>query len=301
MSKGKEIIDQSGRKIVVKQPFKRIISLYGAHTENLLSLGLEQEIIGTACNEADSEAIIKKPCFSYRDDPEKFLSVHPDLVLIRPMIERSYPRLISRLLKSKITVVSIQPGTIDEMLKYWMILGALTGKEKQSQCMVATFKEAKEGFSGLAKDIAVRKKVYFEAIHDKMKTFTKDSMAIFVLETAGGINIAADAKQVRTTNIAFYGKERLLTKAGQVDAYIAQSGTMNKPSISLIKNEPGYQVIKAIQNDQIFIVDEMIVSRPTMGLLYGIYEIGRFLYPEIFCERAAIILDSSKNKMGGCH
>jgi len=44
--------DESGSRITVKEPFKRIISLYGAHTENLFSLGLDLEIIGVSENEA---------------------------------------------------------------------------------------------------------------------------------------------------------------------------------------------------------------------------------------------------------
>jgi iron complex transport system substrate-binding protein len=50
----------------------------------------------------------------------------------------------------------------------------------------------------------------------------------------------------------------------------------------MIKNEPGYQVIKAIRQNQIYIIDETIVSRPTLRLLNGIYEIGNRLYPETF-------------------
>ena len=42
------IVDQAGRKIHVREPFKRVISLYGAHTENLFSLGLKKEIIGSS-------------------------------------------------------------------------------------------------------------------------------------------------------------------------------------------------------------------------------------------------------------
>ncbi len=120
-----------------------------------------------------------------------------------------------------------------------------------------------------------------------MKTFSPNSMAIFALETAGGINIANDAKSVRGTNIAAYGKERILSKACAIDVYLAQSGAMNRPTISLIKKEPGFKVIKAIKENKIYIIDEMIVSRPTLRLLKGIYEIGKILYPDVFSEDAS--------------
>ena len=57
---------------------------------------------------------------------------------------------------------------------------------------------------------------------------------------------------------------------------------MNRPTVAVIKEEPGFKVIKAVKNNQIFIIDEQIVSRPTLRLLQGIYEIGKILYPDIF-------------------
>jgi iron complex transport system substrate-binding protein len=120
-------------------------------------------------------------------------------------------------------------------------------------------------------------------------------MAIFALESAGGMNVARDARPVRKTNIAFYGKERILSHAGEIDVYLAQYGAMNTPSIALIKNEPGFQAIKAVKNNEIYILDERVVSRPTMRLLVGIFEIGKILYPDVFNEKGLEIL---KTQMG---
>ena len=121
-------------------------------------------------------------------------------------------------------------------------------------------------------------------------------MAAAVLKMAGGLNAASDAPQVRRTNIAYYGKERILSRATDIDVYLAQSGEMNRPSISLIKNEAGYQVIKAVYQNQIYIVDERIVSRPTYRLLEGIAQIGKILYPEVFDGRAHEILNQGEAK-----
>jgi iron complex transport system substrate-binding protein len=288
------VIDQSARRIVVQKPFKRIISLYGAHTENLYSLGLGEEIIGVSRHEDYPPQALKKPVFSYHDDPEKFLVARPDLVLVRPMIDRGYPNLISRLEKSGISVVSLQPGTITDMYVYWKILGVLTGRHNQASAMVTHFRRAVSEFNALTKSLPEKKRVYFEAIHSKMKTFSPDSMAIFALETAGGINVAAGAKPVRKTNIAFFGKERILSHGPQIDVYLAQYGAMNRPTVPLIKNEPGYQTIKAVSNNEIYIVDERIVSRPTFRLLNGIVKIGTILYPDVFDNNSTPILDDAK-------
>ena len=271
-----EFVDDNERTIHFDKPFARIISLYPAHTENLFSLGLDEQIIGVAKNDNFPEAARHKRKFHYREDAEKFIAAQPDLVLVRPMIMRSYPELVKQLAMAGVTVISLQPTSVEGMFSYWRRLGLLTGRESQAAAMEKRFK--KELASLQKKTFALaadqRKKVYFEAIHRKMKTFMPTSLAIFALESAGGMNIASDAKQVRRTNIAYYGKERILAKGHDIDIFLAQKGVMNRVDEELIRQEPGFMAIKAVQ--------KQLVSRPTMRLLQGIKEIGNMLYPELF-------------------
>ncbi len=280
------ITDKAGRTIQIDKPYSRIITLYGAHTENLFSLGLDTEIIGVSKNDDFPEQVQSKARFHYREDPEKFIAANPDLVLIRPMIDRAYPDLIAKLNMAGITVVSLQPTSIDETFSYWRTLGQLTGRIKEAESMVTHFNQELEAIKTIVQEIPQesRKKVYFESIHRKMKTFTASSMAMFSLTSAGGINIATDAKTVRSTNIAAYSKERILAKADKIDIFLAQQGKMNKVTTKTIYQEPGFQVIKAVQNKEVYLVEEPLVSRPTLRLLTGINKIGSILYPDKFTD-----------------
>ena len=73
---------------------------------------------------------------------------------------------------------------------------------------------------------------------------------------------------------------------------------MNRPTVSIIKKEPGFNIIKAVALDQIYIIDEKIVSRPTMRLLEGVYKIGKYLYPEVFDYEALKIITKYKIQTG---
>ena len=278
-------------------PYGRIISLYGAHTENLLAMGAAAQLLGIDGQSAHLPGAEGKPIFSYHDDPERFLAARPDLVLIRPMIDRGYPRLVERLKQSGIQVVSVQPTTVEQLEDYWRLLGQLSGREAQADGMHRSFKMAVLDFKRLSAQVENHQRVYFEAIHRKMKTFTPQAMAIFALETAGGINVAADAPVRTNNNIAVYGKERLLSHAADIDVFLSQQGAMNQTSVETIMAEPGFGAIKAIKTGQVFQVDEMIVSRPTLGLLKGIYRIGCLLYPGVYCSAGRNILASAG--MGG--
>jgi iron complex transport system substrate-binding protein len=255
---------------------------YGAHTENLAHLGLDKEIIGRTGEDDYPPAITGKPEFSDRDDPEKFIAAHPDLVLIRPMVESSHPELFAKLQQAGITVVSLQPTDVEQMFAYWRDLGRLTGKTDKAEEMI---KEFRSGLAQIGKRFAdipenKRPRVYFESIHAKMRTFSPDSITIFALESAGGINIAADATPRHATNIAEYGKERILSHADDIDVFLAQTGRMNRVEKITILNEPGFQAITAIRDGRVHLIDEKLVSRPTMRLLLGIRELNNILYPQ---------------------
>jgi iron complex transport system substrate-binding protein len=273
------LVDDDGRVVQTDKPFTRIISLYAAHTRNLTDLGAGERIIAVDRNEKELPDL---PRLSFGDDLERLLALKPDLVLIRPMLSHAHPETVERLMKSGIAVVSLQPKSVEEMFRYWENLGALTGKEAEAKQMITRFGTGLAEITHKVEQIPAqeRKRVYFEAIHGRMKTFAPSSMTMFVLQSAGGINVADDAVQVRSTNIAEYGKERILAKADKIDVFLAQAGRMNPVTKEMIVNEPGFQVIKAVKNGQVFLVEEKNVSRPTLDLLKGMAEIYALLYPQ---------------------
>jgi len=283
------LVDDAGRRMAMTRPFQRIISLYGAHTENLFALGAQAQLIGVSPNEHYPPEARAKAVFSYHDDLEKFLAARPDLVLIRPMIDRGYARLMARLEAAGIVVVSLQPSSVPEMVAYWRALGRLTGRSQAAEALVADFQAGVTRIGRRTAAIPAKRRVYFEAIHDRMRTFSPGSMPIFALETAGGINVAADAAPRRGTNIADYGKERILAHGDAIDVYLAQFGPMNRPTREMIQKESGYALIRAVRENRIHFIDEQLVSRPTPRLLAGICGIGRILYPEVFEKEAEAI------------
>ena len=199
------------------------------------------------------------------------------------------------LLASGIAVVSLQPGTLEEMYRYWEALGALTGRRERAAQMRREFEAQLTQIGELTRQVRQRPRVYFEAIHDKFKTFSPDAMPIVAVEVAGGINVATDAEPVRATNIAAYGKERLLAKGDQIDVFLSQLGSMNRPTLERIAAEPGFQLIRAVREGRIHIVDETLVARPTRRLAIGIRAIGHILYPELFAVQPSVSGETADN------
>ncbi len=263
--------------------YERIISLYSAHTENLVSMGAADQLIGISSSDNYPSEILDRRRYSYREDPERFIAAMPDLILIRPMIERAYPSLIAKLREAGIDVVSMQPTGPQEIFTYWRRLGRLSGHSREAEEMIDMFTDRLDALETRVATIPMEKRprVYFESIHRKMKTFAPTSIALFALEQAGGRNIATDAKQVRNTNIANYSKERILAHAENIDVFIAQQGRMNPVDLDTIRNETGFKAIKAVRRDNIVLIDEHLVSRPTLRLLTGMEILHNHLYPQV--------------------
>ncbi|MBP7518316.1 MAG: ABC transporter substrate-binding protein [Desulfobulbus sp.] len=260
-------------------PFQRIVSLWPAHTANLVELGLDREILAVS---ADDPLPGKRPRIACDDDPARVVALKPDLVLIRPQISRDCPALVRALEQRNIRVLSLQPAKASQLFAYWEALGKLTGREREARTMIETFSRKLATITADVRQIPKekRKRVYFEAAHRPLHTFAPASLAMFVLESAGGVNVAADAERLRETPLAAYGRERLLAKADQIDLYLAQSGRTNPVSVDDILREPGFKAIPAVRKRQIFLVDEELIAQPTMALIQTIGFVKSLLYPD---------------------
>ncbi len=274
-------VDDAGQTVMVPGPFARIVSLYPAHTENLVDLGAGSRLVAAGPTPvAEAPGL---PLLSYRDDPERVLALKPDLVLMRPMVAQVYPQFVARLRQFGVTVACLQPGGAGELYQYWRRLGLLTGRQAEAEALCARFQADLEALRARVAQVpeARRPRVFFESIHRQFKTFAPDSLAIFVLSAAGGVNAAADAEGLRDSAIAEYGHERLLSLAEGVDVYLAQVGTMNRVSLEAIKETPGFSALKAVRQGRIYLVDEPLVSRPTPRLIQGVRQVQALLYPDL--------------------
>ncbi len=279
-------VDDSGKKITVTAPAKRIISLYSAHTENLYSLGLDEEIIGVGRVDIYPPKVLEKTRYDFRSDPEKVVAADPDLVLIRPFIKRSRPEFVAALEKAGLFVVALYPERFEKFDEYIEKLAILTEKQDKAEALVKNFFQEIEDIRVLTRTLTPKVKVYFESVEKGYKTVTPDSMPARAIEIAGGRNLTKDAKPVKNgSSIAVYGIERLLEQADEIDVYLSQRGAMNAGgNVHSISIRPGFYAIKAVKNKRIYVINEKIISSPTFRYIQGIRELVRMFYPEMSAD-----------------
>ncbi len=256
----------------------RVVSLYAAHAENLAAMGAANLLAGV------SEPLpgVDVPVVGARDGAEAIAALRPDLVLARPMHRVTRPGLLEQLERLGIKVACLQPGSVQELREYWLELGRLAGREADAARMADDFTREMDQLRAQAAAIPEerRRRVFFESIHRQMKTVSPGSFAAYVLESAGAVNLAADAEPVGETNIASYGIERVVALGDRMDVYLAQKGPMNPVSVEEIRATPGFSALKAVREGRVRLIDEALVGRPTPRLLEGVRAVSAAVYPE---------------------
>ena len=280
------ITDDMGNEISFDEPAKKIISLYSAHTENLFELGLSDEVIGVSKSDIYPVDVLEKEVYSYKDDAERIVAVSPDLVLIRPFINRNYPDFVDLLENSGIKVVSLYCDTYEGFDDYIMKLAKITGKEEDAKLKLDEFHKNIDSIYEQTKNIDSKINVYFESTEKDYRTITTDSMAANAIIFAGGNNIAMDVEPISEgSSIAAYGEEKLLSRANDIDVYISQVGAMNSGgNLHSISIRPGFDTIKAVKEGRVYLVNQKLVSSATFRYYKGINELARMFYPEIFAD-----------------
>ena len=251
----------------------RIISLYAAHTEVLLRLGARENIIGVSRQEtyAGPETEGWKPeIFSIRDDVEKYLAAKPDIILARPQHIAGSGHLRNALDKAGIRMIALQVTNADGLYGYWRELGALVGREKEAEELVARFDATVERYRTASKRLTRRPGVFVEAMHREVKTFTPDSIPAWMVELCGGRYVASDAEPATPgVIIADYGPERLLARSGEIDVFISQEGAMNRVALETVRERNIYQPIRAFKEGRVYKIPEDRLARPTPSLAEG--------------------------------
>lgn len=255
----------------------RIISLYAGHTEILLRLGARDHLVGISAHETyegpETQGWTRPPVFSVHDDVEVFLVAAPDIILLRPFHLGAGSRLMETLASTGIIIKPLQVLRPDDLYQYWRALAELVGGEAAGEKMVQDFDRSITAYRQAASQMPLEKKpgVFLEAVHKQVKTFTQDSLPYWLVELAGGRNVAEVGKsRFEGQIIGDYGPERLLMQAEEIDVFISQQGIMNMTPLEQINDRKIYQPLRAMQEGRVYKIPEKYLARPTPSLLVGL-------------------------------
>jgi iron complex transport system substrate-binding protein len=268
------VTDDLGQVISLQEPARRIISLYGAYSEILFAMGLEDLLVARTRADFFPPAILSKPSVGthLRPNMELVLGLKPDLIL--QTSGRKYGHEVIRQIADKgLAVASFRPTTFEELFSVIHRLGTLTDHEEAADRLV---KQLRGRLQQLSRRLTVtehRPTVFFEVRYPNLLGAGQQSIVNDVILKAGGINCLPNRKKLVRINI-----ETLVGYNPEV--YVVQKGPMNRNPAEP-KSRPNFRVLKAVEEERVLFVDEHIFSRPGPRSVEAVEKLAAFLHPDL--------------------
>ena len=232
---------------------KRVVALSPSAAEILCAVGAFDQIAAVSeyCD-YPSEITSKPVCGGFDGKSlslETIVSFNPDLVYLTKGMHDHLEKPLNQLgIKTYMSQADNVQSVIDEILE----IGKLTGHTKNAQ------KVAKEIESDLkkisSKNSSAAKSVYWEVWYAPYMSAGGNTFISDVISKAGGKNIfdaVSDAYPI-------VSEESIIAAMPEVIIIPMSSGI----SVNDVKARKGWEIIPAVKNDRIFIVDDNLFTRP---------------------------------------
>ena len=273
------ITDDLGREVNISKPPERIISIAPSMTEMLFAIGLENKVIGvTEYCDYPPEALSKEKIGTYTiPNIEKILLLEPDLILATGAIQAQ--REVVKLLEGYgLTVVALNPGTIEEIFKSIRLLGQITGQEEVALQLVSDLENRVESITKITENIprAQRPLVHYEV--GEWRTIGPGTFGHTVIELAGGINIGENCLGSYPT----ISSEFVIVSDPDVIILPTEMGSMVRVTPEEVKARPGWEIISAVGSNRIYPIERSIMARSGPRLVEALELMTRYLHPNFF-------------------
>jgi len=281
-SKNNEIIDRSGRMVIIKGEVNRIISTAPSNTEIIVDLGLAHKLVAVDKHSVNIEGIpadIPLLDFFY-PDAETIIRLEPDLIIAsghNPTGSGEDPfRLLSEM---GIPVVYIPMSkSIEDIYKDIAFIAEILKVKEEGEKLVASVRNQIEEIKQKTFDVKNKKTVYFEiSAAPDMMTFGSGSYIDDMITTIGAVNIFGNENWLVTP-----GAEIIINR--NPDVVLTNVSYIDDP-ITEIKNRPGFNHVSAVQNNRVYQIDTDSSVRPSARIIKALKQMQEAVYPELYEQR----------------
>lgn len=274
--------DQLGRKVELKGVANRIISSYYISTSILVSLGVQNKVVGVEAK-AKNREMYKKVAKEFLDLPavgtgkeinvEECMKLKPDVVIIPTRLKSFIPQFE----KLNIPVIAIEPETLDGFKSCVELLGKVSGSEERASELLKYYDDTMDKVQDMTKDIKDKPSVYLSGSSDVLRTCTSKMYQNYIIDVAGGKNVTGNIDEGYWTNISV---EQLVDYNPEV-MYIVEYAKYN---VDDVLNDDRLKGIKAIENKKVYMFPSKLEpwDFPTPSSILGVLWILNNLHPEVY-------------------
>jgi len=265
------IVDGYGNEMTIEKEPEKIVTMAPSFTETIFALGAGDRIVGVTqfCNYPEEVEEIEHIGDSEGPNLEKIIGSNTDLVIALYLSEEEKTKLED----AGIKVLLYDPQDLDSVFDSIEMIGKVLGLESEAEELVMNMESKKDAIVKKTEKTE-SKKVFYEVWHEPLMTAGPDSFINELITLANGENIAYDTESVYPE----YNLELLLERNPEV--YLTTDDGFK--TIDDIVNRNGYENIKAVQENNIYLLHPDITTRTGPRIIDGFEMIAQAIHPEIF-------------------
>jgi iron complex transport system substrate-binding protein len=274
------LTDGLGRTVSLPAPAQRIVSLAPGNTEILFAIGAGPQVVGRDAYSDYPEAAKQVTDIGGgfgELNTEVILAQKPDLVLAGSLTPSEQLTALEGL---GLTVFSVaNPKDFPSLFDNIRQVAQLTGRLSQADELIAGLQKRVATVQDKLGMPAERPLVFYELDGTDPNAPWTPGPGSFVdrlITLAGGENLGAKL----SSEWVQVSIEELIARNPQI--ILIGDATWGGVTLDQVRARPGWKTLPAIQNNQLFVFDDNLVSRPGPRLVDGLEAMARLLHPEIF-------------------
>lgn len=258
----------------------KLISICPSNTEIIAYLGLTSSLIGVDDYSDWPEEIKELPRLGpdLNINMDKVEELQPDLVLASltvPGMERN----IEELEKRNIPYVIVpNPTSLQAVADSLLFVGKATNSIEKATIAYEKFTSQIRDYKALSEKVEIPKSIYWEWWAKPVFTPGVNNWLTEISQLAGGHNIFSDHEEASVQT----DWDEVRRRNPDVISVVWVGVQKEKVNPKVILKRPEWDQMNAIQNQQLYILDEPLFCRPSPRLLLGLAKIASLLHPDIY-------------------
>lgn len=283
------ITDQAGRTVEIKNNTQSIAVVFGLATNFILALGKGENFVAISSSN-DMFNRICPPLANVntigkgRVDMEAMAKLNPD-VFIHRATDVDTLKAVSAL---GIPSIGIAPESTEEILQTVILLGKVLGVEERANILMDYYNERVEFAKNITSNIPVDKRYTAIVMGSEIgKVASGNMLQSYLIETAGGINMAKDIESKEIWPVV--GAEKIFQ--WNPDFIFLTNSIASKYNLDDLMTDPAWSELNAVKNKRVLLVpsDRDSWEFPGLATVLGFLWMLNQMYPALYSEEEFLL------------
>jgi iron complex transport system substrate-binding protein len=261
--------DDFGDPVRIGRAPTRIVSLNPATTEILFTLGAGTRLVGRTKYDLwpDSAKLIPALGDGIQPNVEAVLASHPDLVIL--YASQDNRPAAGRFRAAGVNTLSLKVDHISDFRRTVLLLGTMLHDSARAKTVIDSVYRTLDSVR-TATATLTRPTVFWHIWDAPVITIGSGSFMNELVDIAGGKNVYAD--------IAGPSAQVSLEDISHRDPDFILAGPIGK---SQITSDSRWRIVRAARDNKIFVVDTLLVARPSVRLGEAAVSLANLLHPGV--------------------